>query len=96
MIVRLHASCHNSIFLFDILFSQVAEHPIPDEYAAKIFNVGGRGRTDGWISGGMPGGRVQSVPIFQKKSFSEKWSGRDKSERRSKRAVRRGRRASIF
>eukprot|EP00581_Thalassiosira_minuscula_P018343 CAMPEP_0183721640 /NCGR_PEP_ID=MMETSP0737-20130205/13846_1 /TAXON_ID=385413 /ORGANISM="Thalassiosira miniscula, Strain CCMP1093" /LENGTH=684 /DNA_ID=CAMNT_0025951679 /DNA_START=89 /DNA_END=2141 /DNA_ORIENTATION=+ len=49
----------------------VSENPIPDEYAARLFNEGGRGRGS-WISGGM-GSRVQPVPIFQKKSFSEKW-----------------------
>ena len=64
----------------------VASNPIPEEYAAKIFFDGGGSRTDGWISGGA-GGRVDAVPVFQKKSFSEKWSGK-----RSKRSINRSRR----
>ena len=64
----------------DAVDEYILENPIPDVYAAKIFNDGGGRRTDGWISGGT--GRVQAVPVFQKKSFSEKWGG--KSRKRGK------------
>jgi hypothetical protein len=58
----------------DALDEYITRNPIPDEYAVKIF--GGGTRSDGWITGGA-GTRVQRVlPDYQKKSFSDKWSGR--------------------
>jgi hypothetical protein len=74
----------------DALDEYITRNPIPDEYAAKIFNDGGgRRRSDGWITGGA-GARVQTVlPVFQRKSFSDKWSGRSGGKgRRSQRAKR--------
>ncbi len=68
----------------DALDQYILENPIPDEYAAKIFNDGGGRRTDGWISGGT-GGRVQTIPTFQTKSFSEKWSGKSVSKGKKQR-----------
>ena len=63
----------------DNVDTYVSENPIPDEYAAKIFNDGGRGGPGGWITGGM--GRVQTVSVFQGgKSFSKKWGGDGKSK----------------
>jgi len=54
----------------------VAENPVPDEYAAKLLR---RERLDGWITGGT--GRVQTIPVFKRKSFSEKWSGKSKRKK---------------
>jgi len=67
----------------DSVDSYVAENPIPEEYAAKIFNQGRSGRLDGWISGGKD--RVTAIPVFQSKSFSEKWSGVSKTNRKKRR-----------
>ena len=73
----------------DALDEYITRNPIPDEYAAKIFNDGGGRRSDGWMSGGA-GSRVQTVlPVSQRKSFSDKWSGRSEGKgRRSQRAKR--------
>jgi len=67
----------------DQVDTYVAENPIPDEYAAKIFSDGGGRKTDGWISG--TGGRVHSVSASQRKSFSKKWSGKSQSKGRQQR-----------
>ena len=73
----------------DALGEYITQNPIPDEYAVKIFNDGGGRRSDSWITGGV-GTRVQTVlPVFQRKSFSDKWSGKSGSKgRRSQRAKR--------
>ena len=60
----------------DSVDNYVADNPIPDEYDPL-------NRGDGWITGGA---RIESVPIFQNnKSFSEKWSGVSKRQRKQKR-----------
>jgi len=73
----------------EALDKYITQNPIPDEYAVKIFNDGGGRRSDSWITGGV-GTRVQTVlPVFQRKSFSDKWSGKGGSKgRRSQRAKR--------
>ena len=78
------------IIAYTILHSFVLEFTslaIPDEYAAKIFNIGGK-RSDSWISGEK--GRVFAVPVTQNKSFSARWSGTSGSK--GKRNRRRGKR----
>lgn len=55
----------------DEVDTYVAENPVPDEYSNRMMYGGDRGN---WMTGGI-GGRVQTVPIFTRKSFSEKWRG---------------------
>lgn len=71
----------------DAVDEYVAKNPIPDSYAAKIF--GGQSDTSSrigaWVTGGVDG-RVSTVPAFNtRKSFSEKWSGVSKTQRKRRR-----------
>ncbi len=71
----------------DALDEYITQNPIPDEYAIKIF--GGGSRFDGWITGGA-GTRVQRVlPVIQRKSFSDKWSGKSGGKGRRSQRVKR-------
>lgn len=71
----------------DALDEYITQNPIPDEYVVKIF--GGGSKSDGWITGGA-GTRVQTVlPVYQKKSFSDKWSGRSGGKGRRSQRVKR-------
>ena len=62
----------------DEVDTYVAENPVPEEYSARMRNEAGGG---GWMTGDT-GGRMIIPGLYNRKSFSSKWSGKSKGRRR--------------
>ena len=62
----------------DEVDTYVAENPVPEEYSARMRNEVGGG---GWMIGDT-GGRMIIPGLYNRKSFSSKWSGKSKGRRR--------------
>jgi len=62
----------------DDVDTYVAENPVPEEYSARMRNEASAG---GWMTGDV-GGRMILPGIYNRKSFSAKWSNKNKSKGR--------------
>ena len=62
----------------DEVDTYVAENPVPEEYTARMRNEAGGG---GWMTGDA-GGRMIIPGLYNRKSFSSKWRGKSKGQRR--------------